>query len=100
MCVQPQTATGSLVEDTEPQPQVQLIHEVVVPLLAMQSSVLLCISTLTESTNHYSQFFKACGTSRLRYTPCRRHRCFWLVCADEGCLGRRTVQDDSVQFDL
>lgn len=37
---------------------VQLIHEVVVPLLAMQSSVLLCISTLTESTNHYSQFFK------------------------------------------
>lgn len=36
----------------------QLIREVVVPLLAMETSVLLCISTLLESTNHYSRFFQ------------------------------------------
>ena len=30
-----------------------LISEVIVPLLSMQSSCLLCISTLLESGNHY-----------------------------------------------
>lgn len=36
----------------------QLIGEVVVPLLAMQSSCLLCISTLLERGNHYSRMFE------------------------------------------
>ena len=31
----------------------QLVSEVVVPLLSMQTSVLLCISTLLEQGNHY-----------------------------------------------
>lgn len=35
-----------------------LISEVVVPLLSMQSSCLLCISTLLESGNHYSKMFE------------------------------------------
>jgi len=34
-----------------------LISEVIVPLLSMQSSCLLCISTLLESGNHYSKMF-------------------------------------------
>lgn len=34
-----------------------LISEVVVPLLSMSNSVLLCISTLLESGNHYSKMF-------------------------------------------
>ena len=32
-----------------------LIDEVVVPLLSMRSSVLLCISTLLDTGNHYSR---------------------------------------------
>ena len=32
-----------------------LVSEVVVPLLSMQSSVLLCISTLLDGSNHYSK---------------------------------------------
>ena len=32
-----------------------LVSEVVVPLLSMQSSVLLCISTLLDGANHYSK---------------------------------------------
>ena len=32
-----------------------LIDEVVVPLLSMRSSVLLCISTLLDTGNHYSK---------------------------------------------
>lgn len=32
-----------------------LVNEVVVPLLSMQSSVLLCISTLLDGANHYSK---------------------------------------------
>ena len=35
-----------------------LISEVVVPLLSMSESVILCISTLLESSNHYSKFFR------------------------------------------
>jgi len=35
-----------------------LISEVIVPLLSMQSSCLLCISTLLESGNHYSKMFE------------------------------------------
>lgn len=35
-----------------------LISEVIVPLLSMQNSVLLCISTLLESGNHYSKMFQ------------------------------------------
>lgn len=31
------------------------VNEVVVPLLSMQSSVLLCISTLLDGSNHYSK---------------------------------------------
>lgn len=34
-----------------------LISEVVIPLLSMQNSCLLCISTLLESGNHYSRMF-------------------------------------------
>lgn len=34
-----------------------MINEVVLPLLAVQSSVLLCISTLLENDNHYSRMF-------------------------------------------
>lgn len=36
---------------------ISLISEVVVPLLSMSNSVLLCISTLLEGTNHYSKMF-------------------------------------------
>ncbi len=36
----------------------RLINEVVVPLLSMQQSCLLCISTLLESGNHYSKMFE------------------------------------------
>lgn len=36
----------------------QLIAEVVVPLLTVQSSVLICISTLLEGNNHYSRLFE------------------------------------------
>lgn len=36
---------------------IQVINEVVVPLLSMTDSVLLCISTLLESTNHYTKMF-------------------------------------------
>ncbi len=35
-----------------------LISEVIVPLLSMQQSCLLCISTLRESSNHYSKMFE------------------------------------------
>ena len=35
-----------------------LISEVIVPLLSMQQSCLLCISTLLESGNHYSKMFE------------------------------------------
>ena len=35
-----------------------LISEVIVPLLSMQQSCLLCISTLLESGNHYSRMFE------------------------------------------
>ena len=34
-----------------------LISEVIIPLLSMQNSVLLCISTLLMSGNHYSRMF-------------------------------------------
>ena len=34
-----------------------MLAEVVVPLLSMSNSVLLCISTLLESGNHYSKMF-------------------------------------------
>jgi hypothetical protein len=37
---------------------IQVVNEVVLPLLAMQSTVLLCISTLLESSNHYSKMFE------------------------------------------
>jgi hypothetical protein len=33
----------------------RLISEVIIPLLSMQSSCLLCISTLLQSSNHYSK---------------------------------------------
>lgn len=36
----------------------QRISEVVVPLLSMSKSVLLCISTLLESGNHYSKMYE------------------------------------------
>lgn len=35
----------------------QVVNEVVLPLLSMRDSVLLCISTLLESSNHYSRMF-------------------------------------------
>ena len=35
-----------------------LVSEVVVPLLSMQSSVLLCISTILDSGNHYSKMME------------------------------------------
>jgi len=35
----------------------QMINEVVLPLLAVQSSVLLCISTLLSGENHYTRMF-------------------------------------------
>ena len=37
-----------------------LVNEVVVPLLSMQSSVLLCISTLLDGANHYSSCRSRC----------------------------------------
>ena len=55
----------------------QLIQEVVVPLLAMRNSVLLCISTLRESTNHYSKFFRMQARDG---TPLFRCIQFSLVC--------------------
>lgn len=36
----------------------QLINEVVVPLLAMRESVLICISTLTDRANFYTRFLE------------------------------------------
>ena len=36
----------------------QLLPSQIVPLLSMQSSCLLCISTLLESGNHYSKMFE------------------------------------------
>jgi len=38
-----------------------LVNEVVVPLLSMQSSVLLCISTLLDGANHYSKMIALTG---------------------------------------
>ena len=35
-----------------------LVSEVVVPLLSMQQSVLLCISTILDSGNHYSKMME------------------------------------------
>ena len=35
-----------------------LVAEVIVPLLSMQESVLLCISTLLDGANHYSKMFE------------------------------------------
>jgi hypothetical protein len=35
-----------------------LVSEVVVPLLSMQSSVLLCISTILDSGNHYTKMME------------------------------------------
>ena len=35
-----------------------LIAEVVVPLLSMQQSVLLCISTILDSGNHYTKMME------------------------------------------
>ena len=35
-----------------------LVQEVVIPLLSMQSSVLLCISTLLDGANHYSKMIE------------------------------------------
>ena len=52
-----------------------LISEVVVPLLSMQSSVLLCISTILDSGNHYTKMMEVfyrtthnvtCGESHSR----------------------------------
>ena len=37
-----------------------LVSEVVVPLLSMQQSVLLCISTILDSGNHYSKMMEVC----------------------------------------
>lgn len=34
----------------------QLVNEVIVPLLSMRDSVLLCISTLTDEHNYYTRF--------------------------------------------
>ena len=36
----------------------QVVNEVVLPLLSMQDSCLLCISTLLPSSNHYSRMFE------------------------------------------
>ncbi len=36
----------------------QLVNEVIVPLLSMSQSVLLCISTLTDEYNYYTRFMK------------------------------------------
>ena len=38
-----------------------LVAEVIVPLLSMQESVLLCISTLLDGSNHYSKMFELMG---------------------------------------
>ena len=35
-----------------------LVSEVVVPLLSMQQSVLLCISTILDSGNHYTKMME------------------------------------------
>ena len=48
--------------------------QVIVPLLSMQNSVLLCISTLLESGNHYSKMFElkdSVAGSCLRRFPLR-----------------------------
>ena len=63
-----------------------LVSEVVVPLLSMQQSVLLCISTILDSGNHYSKMMEmtdafgnkifetiqitlVCGTTRATHAP-------------------------------
>lgn len=37
---------------------IRVVNEVVLPLLSMSSSVLLCISTLRQTDNHYSRMFQ------------------------------------------
>lgn len=59
-----------------------LVNEVVVPLLSMQSCVLLCISTLLDGANHYS----SCRTRCLAPFPPPSPSCFGprscLTCRD------------------
>ena len=82
-----------------------LVNEVVVPLLSMQSSVLLCISTLLDGANHYSKMINlrdehgakvfeslqislVCGTNRFMNT--RRSQAH--LCAPP-LFGRRLPQN-------
>ena len=79
-----------------------LVAEVVVPLLSMQQSVLLCISTILDSGNHYSKMMEmqddyghpifesikitlVCGALALLDTARCTRSPTALVCADD-CL--------------
>lgn len=56
-----------------------LVSEVIVPLLSMQESVLLCISTLLDGSNHYSKMFELTGEDG---QPLFRQIAITLVCDD------------------
>lgn len=56
-----------------------LVSEVIVPLLSMQESVLLCISTLLDGSNHYSKMFELNGEDG---QPLFKQIAITLVCDD------------------
>jgi len=60
----------------------QLVSEVVIPLLSMQSSCLLCISTLLDGANHYSKMMEL--RDDLTGQPLFRNIQITLVC--EACM--------------
>ena len=51
-----------------------LVSEVVVPLLSMQQSVLLCISTILDSGNHYTKMMELVDGE-----PVVEHSLVWFV---------------------
>lgn len=66
----------------------QVVNEVVLPLIVMSNTVLLCISTLRESTNHYSKMF---ALRRPDGTPVFKNIQISLVC--EKCMLTDRPQD-------
>ena len=58
-----------------------LVNEVIMPLLSMSQSVLLCISTLRESSNHYSKLFDVKDSNG---APIFEQMSISLVC--EACM--------------
>ena len=71
-----------------------LIAEVVVPLLSMQQSVLLCISTILDSGNHYTKVYVQPLTSmrcRFSHTPL-----LWQMMELTDDLGKKVFETISI----